>query len=247
MKAMIFAAGLGTRLRPITNDIPKALAPLHGTPILEIVIRRLVNFGFNEIVVNVHHYADKIRDFLESNDNFGAHIHISDETDLLLDTGGGLKKAAGFFDDQQPFLVHNVDTLTDLNLHDFYTYHAQNEALATVLVRHRPGSRFFLFDENQWLCGWENMNTKEKIITREAVGTLQQIAFSCLHVIDPKLFDLIEEEGAFSIVDVYLRLAKANKILGYVDDDSYWIDIGTPEKLGRAEEYIRIEEFVAAG
>lgn len=244
MKAMIFAAGLGTRLRPITNDIPKALAPINGIPILEIVIRRLINYGFNEIIVNVHHFADKVVEFLDSKNRFDINLQISDEREELLDTGGGLKHASWFFDDKQPFLVHNVDTLTDIDLLDYYRYHQKNDALATILVRHRKGSRFFLFDQSNRLCGWENVVTHEKIIARKQVNHLEQIAFSCLHIIDPKIFDLIDEKGCFSIIDVYLRLAKNQKILGFIDDDSYWLDIGTPEKLKRAEEEIEVEKFI---
>jgi len=244
MKAMIFAAGLGTRLRPITNDIPKALAPVHGTPMLEIVIRRLINYGFNEIIVNVHHFADRVIEFLDSKNRFGINLQISDEREELLDTGGGLKQASWFFDDNQPFLVHNVDTLTNVDLLDYYQFHQKNDALATILVRHRKGSRFFLFDQSNRLCGWENVVTNEKIIARKQVNNLEQIAFSCLHIIDPKIFDLISEKGCFSIVDVYLRLANNQKILGYIDDNSYWLDIGTPEKLKRAEEDIEVEKFI---
>lgn len=244
MKAMIFAAGLGTRLRPITNDKPKALAPIHGVPVLEIVIRRLINYGFRDIIINVHHFADRVIEFLDSKNWFGINLQISDERDELLDTGGGLKKAAWFFDDGQPFLVHNVDTLTDIDLLDYYHFHQKNDALATLLVRHRPGSRFFLFDENSILSGWENVLTHEKVVVRNPGALMEQIAFSCLHVIDPKIFKLIEEEGCFSIIDVYLRLAGQHNIMGYVDDNSYWLDIGTPEKLKKADSEIQIEKFV---
>jgi NDP-sugar pyrophosphorylase family protein len=235
MKAMIFAAGLGTRLRPFTNDRPKALAEINGVTMLEIVIRRLQHFGFNEILVNVHHFAEKIREFLEAR-NFGMDIQISDESQQLLDTGGGLKKASWFFDDGSPFLVHNVDTLTNVNLLDFYEYHQQNRSLATLLVRHRPGSRFFLFDKTKRLWGWQNVETGAKIISDNAPAELEQIAFSCLHVIDPVIFDQMEEDGSFSIIDVYLRLAGHYQIFGFVDDESYWMDIGTPEKLKKAEK-----------
>lgn len=244
MKAMIFAAGLGARLKPITNDRPKALAEIHGTPLLEIIIRRLINYGFDEIIINVHHYAEMVLEFLESKNNFGINLQISDETDQLLDTGGGLKKASWFFDDNEPFLVHNVDTLTDIDLLDYYNYHKQNNALATLLVRHRQGSRFFLFDESTRLCGWENIISKEKIIVSNQNIKLEQIAFSCLHVIHPSIFKLIDEEGCFSIIDVYLRLAESHKIMGYVDDASFWLDVGTPEKLQRGEDEIEIEKFV---
>ena len=247
MKAMIFAAGLGTRLKPITNDRPKALAEIHGTPLIEIVIRRLINFGFNDIIINVHHFADKVLDFLASKNNFGINLQISDERGKLLDTGGGLKKASWFFDDGKPFLVHNVDTLTDVDLQDYYLYHIKKEALATLLVRHRPGSRFLLFNDERQLAGWENVISNEKILSTKAKGHLEQIAFSCLHVINPGIFDLIEEEGCFSIIDVYLRLANSQNILGYIDDQSYWLDVGTPEKLQRGEKEIDIEQLVSRG
>lgn len=244
MKAMIFAAGLGTRLRPITNDRPKALVEFHGTPLLELIILRLKNHGFKDIVINVHHFADKVIDFLDSKKNFGINLQISDERDALLDTGGGLKKASWFFDDSQPFLVHNVDTITNVDLLDYYNFHKKHDAISTVLVRHRFGSRFLLFDQHKRLCGWENIATKEQILSISRNINLEQIAFSCLHVIDPLIFELMEEEGCFSIIDVYLRLAKHHKIMGYVDDKSYWIDVGTPEKLRRGEREINIDELI---
>lgn len=242
---MIFAAGLGTRLRPITNDRPKALAEIHGIPLLEIIIRRLVNYGFDEIIINVHHFAEKVFDFLESKNNFGINLQISDERGELLDTGGGLKKASWFFDDKKPFLVHNVDTITNIDLLEFYNYHIKNDALATLLVRHRPGSRFFLFNEKNRLCGWENVITKEKILVDDQLERLEQIAFSCLHIIDPSIFKLMNENGCFSIIDVYLRLAKEHNIYGYLDDDSYWLDVGTPEKLQRGEKEINLEKLLS--
>ncbi len=245
MKAMIFAAGLGTRLKPITNDRPKAMAEINGTTLLEITIRRLINHGFKDIIINVHHFADLILEFLDSKKNFDVNIQISDERMQLLDTGGGLKKASWFFDDNTPFLVHNVDTLTNVNLADYYSFHIKNKALATLLVRHRPGSRFFLFNENKKLCGWENTVTKQKIISVFSNSALEQIAFSCLHFIDPSIFSLIHENGCFSIIDVYLRLAKNHDIYGYVDDQSYWLDVGTPEKLKRGELEIDIEKLIA--
>jgi NDP-sugar pyrophosphorylase family protein len=244
MKAMIFAAGRGTRLQPLTNSLPKALVPVDGTSMLEIVIRRLINHGFRELIVNVHHFADQIVDFLASKKNFGVRIEISDERAELLDTGGGLKKAAWFFDDHQPFLVHNADTLTNTDLSSFYKHHQRGSALATLLVRHRSGNRFFLFDSAGRLCGLENVFSKERIIPRKTNDLLEQIAFSCLHVIDPKIFELIKEDGCFSITDLYLRLAADHYIAGYVDDDCYWLDIGTPQKLAAANDEIDVKQFI---
>jgi NDP-sugar pyrophosphorylase family protein len=245
MKAMIFAAGLGTRLRPITNDRPKAMAEIRHTTLLEITIRRLIRFGFKDIIVNVHHFADLVTEFLASKKNFDINIQISDERDQLLDTGGGLKKAAWFFDDGEPFLVHNVDTITDVNLTDLYTFHKSKKALATLLVRHRPGSRFFLFDQEKRLCGWENVLTEEKVITVKTAVNPEQIAFSCLHIIDPAIFKFISETGSFSIIDVYLRLAKNHGIYGYIDDTSYWMDVGTPEKLKKAEAETDLNKLIS--
>jgi len=203
----------------------------------------LILFGFREIVVNVHHFADLVIDFLHSKKNFGIDIHISDERELLLDTGGGLKKAAHFFDDKKPFLVHNVDTITDTNLRDYYDFHLKKGALATVLIRHRPGSRFFLFDEEKRLCGWENVINGKKIISIPK-EKLEQIAFSCLHVIDPAIFPLLTDPGPFSIIDSYLNLAADHKIYGYLDDKSYWIDVGTVEKLERGSREIDLSTFM---
>ncbi|MDZ7605695.1 MAG: hypothetical protein U5K79_08920 [Cyclobacteriaceae bacterium] len=157
--------------------------------------------------------------------------------------GGGLKKAANFFNDNKPFLVHNVDTITDTNLHDYHNYHRKKGALATVLIRHRPGSRFFLFDKTRRLCGWENVVNGKKIIAIPKAD-LEQIAFSCLHIIDPAIFPLLTETGPFSIIDSYLNLAADHKIYGYLDDKSYWIDVGTVEKLERGSREIDLSAFV---
>ncbi len=247
MKAMIFAAGLGTRLRPITNDRPKALAEINGHALLEIAIKRLKIHGFDEIIINVHHYADMVENFLQSHHNFGADITISDERDQLLDTGGGLKKASWFFDKKEPFLLYNVDIITDVDLTAFYEFHKKNNALATLLVRHREGSRFLLMTPDKRLYGWENIATGEKILTCSSGPELERIAFSGLHVIDPLLFDLMTENGVFSIVQTYLRLAKDHVIMGYVDDASYWTDVGTPAKLIKAGEEIDLEQLLGKG
>jgi len=231
MKAMIFAAGLGTRLRPITEKCPKALVEIGGYTLLELVIRKLKHFGFDEIIINVHHFANQIVDFLAAKHNFGIHIEISDETDLLLDTGGGLKKAAHFFADGKPFLVHNVDILSDINLLNLYNAHLQHNSLATLAVRKRDGSRFFLFNNELHLCGWANFATGEKRLCTTAENELFPLAFSGIHVVEPRIFDSISENGVFSIVDVYLRLANNNKIKAYSHDSSSWNDVGKTENL----------------
>ncbi len=173
MKALIFAAGLGTRLRPLTNDRPKSLVEVNGVTLLEIAIRRLIGAGCREIIVNVHHFAEQIIDFIEKNGQFGIQIAVSDEREQLLDTGGGLKKAAWFFDDGQPFLVCNADVLTDMDLAHFYQKHLESHAIATLAVRRRTTSRYFLFDEKMHLCGWQNAKTgEEKLAVRQlAVGS----------------------------------------------------------------------------
>lgn len=239
MNAMIFAAGLGTRLRPLTNNTPKALVSINGQPLLELLIRKMIRQGFDRIIINVHHFADQIIDFIETNNRFGVEIAISEERSLLLNTGGGLKKAAWFFDDGKPFLVHNVDIISGSNLGELYMRHTEDaNRLATLLVRHREGNRYFLFDSTLQLCGWENIQTGEKIICRNTDDVLQRLAFSGIQVIDPVIFKHIHDTGSFSIVKTYLDLAGSMKIAGYPEDGPVWIDVGTPEKLRQGEQYI---------
>ena len=237
---MIFAAGLGTRLRPLTDTLPKALIPVAGVPMLERIIRRLESFGFHDIIINVHHFAEHIIDFLHSNHNFGINIQVSHERDVLLDTGGGLKYAAWFFDDDKPFLVHNVDILTDLDLGDFYRTHLQSSALATLAVKQRPGSRFLLFNREHVLCGWKNTATGEVKMSRPIPEIdLIPLAFSGIHVIDPEIFTLMPEQQVFSMTPWYLDLASHHTILAYRHDDSLWLDIGKKESLIQAEKIVR--------
>ena len=237
MKAMIFAAGLGTRLRPLTNDRPKALVEIHGVSLLERVIRRLIDFGFNEIIVNVHHFADKVEALLEEKNHFGIRMAVSDERSLLLDTGGGLKQASWFFDDGQPFLVHNTDVLTDLDLGALYESHLQSGALATLAIRDRPTSRYLLWDNDLRLCGWTNVSTGEVKMARETTAPLQQFAFSGIQVIDPQIFPLLQPEPVFSIIQSDLALAGTHEIRGFRHDDSLWMDLG---KIPQIEEAKRI-------
>lgn len=236
---MIFAAGLGTRLRPYTETMPKALVPVAGVPMLEILIKHLFKNGIKDILVNVHHFAGQVIEFLKQNNNFGASITISNEEDLLLDTGGGLKKAAWFFNDQQPFLVQNVDVISDLNYQDMLDFHNCNEALATLAVCKRETSRYFLFDEHMQLCGWENTITSEIKMARPGIQNLMRFAFSGIHIIDPAIFNFMDKEDKFSIVDTYLELATANKIKGYEHNPENWVDMGKPEELLKAEVILR--------
>jgi NDP-sugar pyrophosphorylase family protein len=246
MKAMIFAAGLGTRLRPLTNDRPKALVEVKGVAMLEIAIRKLKNAGVDQLIINLHHYAHQIREFIKTNNDYGIEIHFSDETDLLLDTGGGLIKAKWFISDNEPFFIYNVDILTDLDLSKMVEFHKLHHPLATLAIKERPGNRFFLFDKDQRLCGWKNFTTNEEKIAISSEKLLP-FAFSGIHLIDPFIFDLIEEKGIFSIVDVYLRLASSHLIKGYVHDQDLWIDLGKPENVLAGEAAIQkygIERFV---
>jgi N-acetyl-alpha-D-muramate 1-phosphate uridylyltransferase len=235
MKAMIFAAGLGTRLKPYTNTMPKALVPVAGVPMLEILIRHLQKNGIQDILINVHHFAGLVIGFLKQNHNFGANITISNEEDSLLDTGGGLKKASWFFNDQQPFLVQNVDVITDVNYRDMLAFHNKNKALATLAVCNRTTSRYFLFDEQMQLSGWENTKTAEIKMARPGIQNLKRCAFSGIHIIDTAIFSSMNKEGKYSIIDTYLELAATHKIIGFEHNRENWVDMGKPEELKKAE------------
>lgn len=229
MKAMIFAAGLGTRLRPITDKTPKPLVQIKGKTLLEITIQKLIENDFDEIIINVHHLADQIISFLNEK-KFNARIEISDESKQLLDTGGGLKKASWFFDDGNPFLVYNVDIVSNLDLKKIYHTHQQNEVIATLAVSKRKTSRYFIFDEEGILSGWQNVKTNEQKITRN-ITSINKLAFSGIQVIDPELFKFFPEAEVFSIVDLYLTTSKLEKIKSYQHEDSHWYDVGNMEEL----------------
>jgi NDP-sugar pyrophosphorylase family protein len=235
MKAMVFAAGLGTRLRPYTNDRPKALVEVQGKTLLEIVLRRLKYFGVEEAVVNVHHFADKVITHLQEHENFGLKIHISDERDLLLDTGGGLKKAAHWLSDA-PFLIHNVDILSTLDLGKLYASHRPGVDLSTLAVRQRETSRYLEFTPQGELCGWKNNKTGERKISREEATTMDW-AYSGIAVIDPAVFAYFpEDKEVFSIIDVWLAAAKKGIIRNFPHDATKWLDVGKPAALDRAAE-----------
>jgi NDP-sugar pyrophosphorylase family protein len=238
MKAMILAAGLGTRLRPLTNDRPKALVEVAGRTLLEITLRRLGSFGIREVIINVHHFADKVIQYLQQNRNFGMEIEVSRE-DVLLDTGGGLKKAAWFFLENatEPFILHNVDVISTIDLHRMVQFHNQNKALATLAVQHRETSRNLVFDEHNDLCGRRAGRELAPEMVRPAAST-RELAFSGIHVISPRFLELMSEDGAFSIITSYLRSAgKGEKIQAFLADDYYWQDLGKPENVvGAAED-----------
>jgi len=228
MKAMIFAAGLGTRLHPITRSIPKALVKVRGKALLEHAIEKLIHTGINEIIINVHHFPDQILTFLKSK-SFGIPIHISDEREKLLDTGGGLKHASHFFD-TNPFLVYNVDIICSINLKEVIDFHKEHKPLATLVVRNRDTKRYLLFDQENKLCGWKNIETKKEIIVNQKKH-LTSLTFSGIHIIDPKIFELMPTNDCFPIIDLYLKLAKKNIILGFNDTSSEWMDVGKIEQL----------------
>ena len=238
MKAMIFAAGLGTRLKPLTDNKPKALMEIKNIPLLQIVLTKLKDYGFDEVIINVHHFADKIIDYLESKNNFGIHIQISDERDLLLDTGGGLKKASWFFNDGKPFLVYNVDVLSDIDLHKLYRTHLLTNSFVTLAVRNRESQRYFLFNKENILCGWKNIKTGDTKITRQSESQLKPLANSGIQIIDPRIFNLMLDEKVFSIIDLYLKLAPDYKISSFIHDENYWLDLGKKESLAEAEKLL---------
>ncbi len=234
MKAMLFAAGLGTRLKPFTEKHPKALAPVNGKPLLQRNIEYLKAFGITEIVINVFHFADQIIDFLAANNNFGITIHISDERPEVLETGGGLVKAQHFFNED--FLVMNVDILTDLNLTNFIQAHQKNNALITLAVSDRNSSRKLLFNQDFNLKGWRNLNTNEEILADVPANKLIEFAFSGIHIINPSVFKAIKEEGKFSIMKVYMDLMQSKTILGFDHSGGILIDVGRPSSVLEAEE-----------
>ena len=235
MKAMILAAGLGTRLRPLTNDRPKALVEVAGKTLLEITLCRLREFGVRDVIINVHHFADLVVDYLVSNTNFRMNIAISRE-DVLLDTGGGLKKAGWFFladSNDDPFLLHNVDVISTIDLERMVQRHREEGALVTLAVQDRKSSRHLLFDEQGLLCGRQKGTDASPEIVRRT-SEINPLAFSGIHVISPRLLPQITEGGAFSIIDSYLRLAgQGEKIVAFRADEYYWRDLGKPENISQ--------------
>ncbi len=241
---MILAAGLGTRLRPLTDDRPKALVEVAGRTMLEITLTRLRDFGIREVVVNVHHFADMVVDYLKAHDNFGMRIVVSRE-DLLLDTGGGLKKAAWFFQEsnnsEEPFILHNVDVVSTIDLDRLMKFHAERQALATLAVQDRETSRYLLFDGRLHLCGRRAGLDGEPEFVRPSQAT-HALAFSGIHVISPRLLGMMAEKGAFSIIATYLRLAaQGERVLAFRADEYSWRDLGKPESVAQAARDFRQE------
>ena len=239
MQAMIFAAGLGTRLKDETADKPKALVEVGGKPLLQHAIEKLSAEGATRIVVNVHHFAPQVIDFINSK-SWSVPVLISDESDKLLETGGGLKFASKLFVAGEPILIYNVDILSNINLHDVLAQHTQSNAIATLVVRQRETQRYFRFDAEHNLVGWINKKTGETKISRpENFQEATEMAFSGIHIVEPEIFDFMPEEDRFSIVQVYLELAKTKNIKGYFDTSELWMDVGKPAQLEEARELFR--------
>lgn len=235
MKALLLAAGLGTRLKPFTDHHPKALAPVNGRSLLEWNIRNLQRFGVWEVVVNVHHFADQIVALLEQEKGFGSSFCISDERDEVLETGGGLKKAAPLLKGEPDFLVMNVDMLTNADIGKLVACHRAGDALATLAVQQRPSSRYFLFDEHHVLKGWENVQTgAERVPHGTRNSSWQALAFSGIQVMNSAILARISREGKFSLVDVYLDLCSGGKIQGWDHTGDLLLDVGKPESLAQA-------------
>ena len=243
MKAMILAAGLGTRLRPLTDHRPKALVEVAGRTLLEITISRLRAAGVSEVIINVHHFADMVLDYLKTNDNFGMRIEVSRE-EVLLDTGGGLKKAAHFFLEdssrlEEPFILHNVDVISTIDLRRMMHFHTEQKALATLAVQDRETSRYLLFNQQLQLCGRRTGSGQTSEVVRSS-EQVQALAFSGIHVISPRFLGMMEEEGVFPIIPAYLRLStRGEKILAFRADEYYWRDLGRPENVVQAAQDLK--------
>jgi mannose-1-phosphate guanylyltransferase len=243
MRAMILAAGLGTRLRPLTNDRPKALVEVGGRTLLEIALFRLCEFGVREVIVNVHHFGEMVVEYLKTNENFGMRIEISREEELL-DTGGGLKKAAWFFledsaERDEPFILHNVDVISTIDLGGIMQSHRKDGALATLAVQERETSRYLLFDKQRQLCGRLSGQGEGAEFVRSPLQ-VQALAFCGIHVISPRIFAMMKEEGAFSIISSYLRLAaQGEQILSFRADEYYWRDLGRVDSVAQVERDFR--------
>ncbi len=238
MEAMILAAGLGTRLRPLTNDRPKALVEVGGTTLLEHNLNRLISFGFNKIVINIHHFPDMVKDFVKSR-KFDSEILFSDEREQLMDTGGALKKAEPLFSGREPVLIHNVDILTTLDLGQIYRNYLETNILAMLLVSSRNTARQLLFDTDNQLAGWKNAATDETLWSEQPIAGAIPLAFSGIHIISPELFHLLPDARPYPIIPEYLKLAKQHKILAYKHLEEQWLDVGKPETLKKAEIFLK--------
>lgn len=234
-KAMIFCAGMGTRFKPWTDTHPKALAIVNGKSLLQRNIEYLQSYGISDIVINVHHFAAQIEKAIQDNDGWGSNIEISDEREILLETGGGLLKAQHLLNNGHPFLCLNADILTDLNLNDLINFHHRKNAFISFAVTDRPSTRNFLFNDQNRLCGWQNTTTGEKRISIQQ-ERYQPKSYSCVALFQPTIFEHIPQRGKFSLVDTYLSLAEENLIFGYDHTGDKFIDVGKPESVAIAEK-----------
>ena len=240
MKAMIFAAGIGSRLKPITDNMPKALVPVGGQPMIGLLIHRLAKQGVKSFIVNVHHFASQVIDYLNAPEFKEYKISISDESGKLLDTGGGLFKAAAFLSDGEPFLVYNVDVLSDINVNEMLEHHRAEGNLTTLAVSRRNSTRLLLLDGQNYLKGWQNTSTNEVVRVTGAIGKLTPLAFSGIHIIDPAIFAFSRKTKPFPITELYLRLAENYRIGVYIHEPYNWADMGSPEGLKKAEELLPV-------
>jgi NDP-sugar pyrophosphorylase family protein len=227
-RAIILAAGLGTRLKSMTEQRPKALVEWEGKPLLEHIVVKLKSNGFTSIIINVHHHAEMVMDFVKKRDRFGIEIEFSHEKDELLDTGGGIAKASWFFGDD-PFLVYNVDIISDIDLSAMYQNHIESGAIATMAVKERVTTRSLLMSEDGFLKGWRDNRTGETILTDSSADGLTPIAFSAIHIMDPKVFTLFPKERRFPLMPFYLELAKRHPVNLYRHDRDSWADMGKME------------------
>jgi N-acetyl-alpha-D-muramate 1-phosphate uridylyltransferase len=236
MKAMILAAGKGTRLGRMTKSIPKVLLDINGKSLLRLAVENCTESGFDDIIINVHHLADMVEDEIKRLKNDGFRITVSDERDKLLETGGGLYKAKDFFD-RDPFLLCNADTVTDLDLSALYRYHLEMKGLATLAVRNRTGKRYLLVDQNGLMKGWCNKSTGERIIACDENEDLSEIAFSGRHIIEPEIFNYMTD-GVYTMTALYLHLAESHRIVTFREDRGYWLTVGTQEDLENARKFL---------
>lgn len=239
---MIFAAGLGTRLKPLTDNMPKALVTIEGKPLLQYTIERLSAAGFNEIIINIHHFGQQIIDFVEANNSFGIRIEFSDEREQLLDTGGGIKKAAWFFDDKRPFMVHNVDILSNIDLKEVMLHHQNSNVAATLVCSERETNRYLLFNEQNHLRGWINKKTGEtkSPFTGFKPANYTELAFSGIQVLHPSIFREMDSfPDRFSIIDFYLSLSVTYKISAYNFRTGMILDVGRPESIEYAKDFLQ--------
>lgn len=243
VKAMIFAAGLGSRLKPMTDYKPKALVEIQGISLIEYAVRKLRFYGVSDIIINVHHFSEQIAEFVKTHD-LGVNITISDESNQLMNTGGGLLKAKDFFDSESPFFVVNVDIISSIDLAKMYEMHIASGAKATLAVSKRKTSRYLLFDANEQLCGWENCATQTRIFSRaEDYENLHQRAFSGIQLLSPQIFDCVTEQGSFSIIDMYVRMAQSLQIQAFDHSGDFWVDVGKFDSLQEIIDLLKLQKL----